>query len=281
MSNITQTKPDEAKSISLADFLSNVPPNQTRSVDSVRTWRDGGAYLVIPELWLHCPEFTCEGHRFFRIAGADVPTSPGVQIRWHFLRFVCSNCQMSDKVFAIQIEYDRSSPGGVCTKFGELPPFGLPTPPRLLSMLGVNRELFLKGRRCKNQGLGIGAFGYYRRVVENQKNAIFDEIIKVAKKAAPDLIKDLEAAKENQQFNAAIEDIKPAIPPSLLIDGHHNPLTLLHKALSRGLHAHSDEACLNAAHDIRIVLGDLAERIGETLKKDSELSAALGRLMKD
>ena len=37
----------------------------------------------------------------------------------------------------------------------------------------------MKGRRCGNLGLGIGAFVYYRRVVENQKSRILDEIIKV------------------------------------------------------------------------------------------------------
>jgi hypothetical protein len=38
------------------------------------------------------------------------------------------------------------------------------------------------GRRAENQGMGIGAFAYYRRVVENQKNRIIAEIKRVAEK---------------------------------------------------------------------------------------------------
>jgi len=47
-------------------------------------------------------------------------------------------------------------------------------------MLGDNRDLFMKGRRCESQSLGIGAFVYYRRVVENQRAAILGQIIKIA-----------------------------------------------------------------------------------------------------
>jgi len=62
------------------------------------------------------------------------------------------------------------------------------------------------------------------------------------------------------QFSKAIETIKAAIPESLLIDGH-NPLTLLHDALSEGLHAQTNEDCLELATSIRVVLTELAERI--------------------
>ena len=41
-----------------------------------------------------------------------------------------------------------------------------------MKLVGPDRDDFLKGRRCENQGLGVGAFIYYRRVVENQKNRI-------------------------------------------------------------------------------------------------------------
>jgi hypothetical protein len=42
------------------------------------------------------------------------------------------------------------------------------------------QDLPQKGRRCENQGLGISAFGYYRRVVQNAKNEIIGEVLKVA-----------------------------------------------------------------------------------------------------
>src|SRR5271166_2758708 len=168
-----------------------------------------------------------------------------------------------------------------CFKFGEHPPFGPPIPSRLISLIGPDRELFLKGRRCENQALGIGAFVYYRRVVEDQKNRIFDEIIKVAEmvSAPPDTIAKLREAKKENQFSKAIDMIKDAIPQRLLIHGQ-NPLTLLHSALSRGLHEQTDEKCLELATDIRLILAELSELLGHALKDERELKEAISRLMR-
>jgi hypothetical protein len=146
-------------------------------------------------------------------------------------------------------------------------------------LFGEDREIFLKGRRCENQGLGIGAFTYYRRIVENHKTQILDEIIGVATKVAPGMVETLERAKSENQFSKAVESVKDAIPPTLLINSH-NPLTLLHSALSKGLHAQTDEQCLELARDIRLVLAELAERIGQALRDEAELNAAISRLMK-
>jgi hypothetical protein len=187
-------------------------------------------------------------------------------------------------MFAIYVVLDRETVGGsgTCYKYGEYPAFGPPTPSRLLRLLGDDREAFLKGRRCESQGLGIGAFAYYRRVVENQKNMILDQIISVARRvgASDDMLAKLEASKAENQFLKAIVSVKDAMPQSLLIGGHHNPLTLLHRALSDGLHEQSDAHCLEFAQDIRLVLADLAERLSVALKDEAELNAAISRLAK-
>ena len=96
--------------------------------------------------------------------------------------------------------------------------------------------------------------------------------------APPDLINNLTAAKNEVQFSKAVDLVKAGIPQVLLINGH-NPLTLLHSALSEGLHAETDEQCLELATSIRVVLSDLAERLGNALKDHAELNNAVGRLM--
>jgi len=52
-------------------------------------------------------------------------------------------------------------------------------PSRLPKLVGPDQEKFNKRLRSEACGLGIGAFGYYRQVVENQKGRLIDEIIKV------------------------------------------------------------------------------------------------------
>ena len=200
---------------------------------------------------------------------------------YHFPTFVCRNCTKNVKRFAIRVGQCEEDKVVTIQKFGEIPEFGPPNPPKLMAITGAEREAFLKGRRCENQGFGIAAFAYYRRVVENQKTKIIDEILKVAKKlnADPELIVDLEAARQETQFSAAIKRIKHGLPPILLIDGH-NPLTLLHSALSEGLHGESDEVCLELATSIRVVLTELMERISTAVKEEAELKSALHRLIK-
>jgi len=123
---------------------------------------------------------------------------------------------------------------------------------------------------------------YYRRVIENQKNRIFDEIIRVVSKISPDneVIAEIEKAKSETQFTTAIEKIKHALPESLKINGY-DPLKLLHSALSEGVHLHTDEECLQQAEDIRIVLFEFAERLAEALKDEVTLNSAVNRLAKN
>jgi hypothetical protein len=60
------------------------------------------------------------------------------------------------KRFSIAVKGTEET--GLVQKLGELPPFGPPTPPRVFKLIGEEyRELFLKGRRAENRGLGIGA----------------------------------------------------------------------------------------------------------------------------
>jgi hypothetical protein len=194
---------------------------------------------------------------------------------------VCSNCRHSVKTFSLTVGHNGTNDVDEAAKFGEIPPFGPPTPTRLLKLLGDQRDIFLKGRRCEFQGLGIGAFGYYRRVVEHQKTRIIEEIIAVSKtlNATPEDIVALQAARDETQFTKSISLIKDALPQTLLINGQ-NPLTLLHSALSAGLHEQTDERCLELAHAIRIVLAELAEKLAQAFKDKAEIAAALSLMMK-
>ena len=72
-----------------------------------------------------------------------------------------------------------------------------------------------------------------------------DQIIKVSEllNAEPELLQELVLAKKETQFSKAVENVKHGMPQALLINGH-NPLTLLHSALSEGLHAQTDEQCM-------------------------------------
>lgn len=268
--------------LSFSDFLESHPPNQLATVSSIKAWHPGGggSYqgLTTPEIRLHCPSDACNGIRFFRCI-SQAPQLSSSQYRYAYLTYRCSNCQKYEKTFSVAALANEKNETGEVIKFGEIPPFGPPTSARLIKLIGPDRETFLKGRRCENQGLGIGAFIYYRRVVEHQKNRILAEIAKVAERlgAGQGTIETLKRASDETQFSRALELAKAAIPESLLINGH-NPLGLLHSALSEGVHEMSDEECLEMAGSVRVVLAELAERIAQALKDEAELVQALSAM---
>jgi hypothetical protein len=274
----------EILQLSMSKFLETVPPNQWISVpDLTHQKAIPGHYqyfLSIPKIKLHCPDDACNGTRFFRCVERHVPQlEDGKQLIWN-LTYLCSNCRKKEKIFSLALIKDEGKQSGSAAKLGELPPFGPPIPARLVKLIGPDRELLLKGRRCENQGLGIGAFVYYRRVVESQKVRIFNKIIEVAKKlktSAP-IIAELEAARDETQFSKALSMVKEGIPPTLLINGH-NPLSLLHTALSEGVHDRSDEECLQLARSARVVLIELAESLGQALKDGAVLKHAVKTLL--
>ena len=266
--------------VSFAEFLATCPPEKLQFVSDLSETNDYGSVIIAtPDIRMHCPSSECDGVRTFRFLG-DSPGLTRLHALERFLTYACRNCLQEFKVFALRVTLDRSGQHGTAIKFGELPGFGPPTPARLISLIGPDREIFLAGRRCENRGLGIGAFAYYRRVVEHQKGRIIQEMARVAKQlgTSPDDLKLFEEAARETQFSNAIDKIKTAIPPVLRIDGH-NPLTLLHDALSDGLHERSDAECLECATEARVVLTELAERMSQVLKDNAELKTAVTKLL--
>ena len=277
---------EEPTPIPLAEFLEGAPPGNETSVTDLATPHNLGisppaSYIfAAPDIQLHCGSDSCNGTMFFRCTD-DRPYLKADKRHLFYATYRCSNCRKTEKTFSLAAVRDGfSETSGNCYKFGENPEYGPPTAARLIKLIGPDRDIFLKGRRCENQGLGIGAFVYYRRVVENQKNRILGEIVTVAKKlgAATEAIQELEAAKAETQFSKALASVKDSIPQTLLINGH-NPLKLLHSALSDGLHDRDDAHCLTLASSIRVVLAELSERLSQALKDEVELNKALSHLL--
>ncbi len=274
---------EDASVMSWEDFLQDHPPGGPVTVSGCisryETERDI-SYVGVstPQLHIHCPGPKCNNKMFFTCAERPAGLSKG-ETKEIFLRYTCRNCWQYSKIFSVSVRRGEEGEGAEVYKFGEYPPFGPPLPSRVLRLVQADHDLFMKGRQSENQGLGVGAFAYYRRVVEGQWTRLIDEIIKVAEavNAAKEIFDSLNAARDQQQFSKAIKEIQPGMPAVLLINGH-NPLFLLHSALSQGVHNLPDEDCLELARSIRIVLVEFADKLGHALKDEKELTEAINRL---
>ncbi len=273
---------EPSEPITVKEFLEDVPPGRQAKIKELASVQISppspySLRLNLPDIELHCENKACRGKRFFECK--ERPYLYAGKRTMCFVTYVCKNCEQTTKTFALLAYLYADEKTGELYKFGEVPAFGPPTPPRLVSLLGDEKDYFFKGRRAENQGLGIAAFAYYRRVIENQKNKILDEIIRVSEKigVSGEILTDLRAARGEDQFTKVVAAIKHGIPEVLMINGQ-NPLTLLHSALSEGLHAQTDEECLELATSIRVVMTELAERLSQALKDEAELNKAVKRL---
>ncbi len=235
---------------------------------------------------LYCGSEGCNNYTYFEMLNSTQEQLNLSQPSINKVAFRCCNCKQKHYEFYLEITSTVSGNADNDTVFkiqkvGQQPRHGKPAPKKALKLIGRERNLFFKGATSENQGLGIGAFSYYRRVIDSQKDKIFDEVIKVLKltKDNETLIQELTKAKAESQFTKAVDKIKTALPDSLKINGH-NPLTLLYAALSEGLHSHTDDECLEIAQDIKVVLFEFSERLDSALKQSAELSGAIGRLAK-
>ena len=264
-----------------SEFLQNTPPNQLVHISDLAM--PFLKEIRTPALELHCPDDLCNGIRVFRctvVSNGGKNFEPRT-VYYFYVTYRCSNCKKTLKLYSLSVIIDTIGEShGTCYKFGEYPPYGPPVSPKLIRLIQPDRDIFLQGRRCENQGLGIGAFTYYRRVVENQKNRILEKIVKVSEESGvlQDKINILRAAIEEIQFSTALKMTRDVMPESLLINGQ-NPILLLHRALSQGVHELSDEQCLELASSVRIVLGKLSEQLSDILKDEAEVKEAISTLM--
>lgn len=265
---------------SLVELLKSTPPGGPYAVsDFTYTDQNNQWSLHHPPIQMYCYSDSCAGYRFFDLTNSS-HNQPSTTVQYIFMTYKCRNCRKSPKTFALRaMSIDPNSPS-IVVKMGEFPFYGSQISTKLLSLLNNDKEYFLQGNRAENAGFGIGAFSYYKKIVENQKERLIREIAKVAKQLGADeqtLLKFEKAATE-PHFDKAVAEINGIIPQTLLIHGQ-NPLYLLRSALSEGVHAQDDTQHLEIATSIRVILTELAERISSALQDNGELSSAVNRLL--
>jgi hypothetical protein len=272
---------DKIQKIKFEDLLSKFPPGELYAIRNLGISRSPSSAPILnkPRLKLYCPDDFCSGLRFF---DAHQTQKVALTEKWSsvFLHYSCSNCRSRSKIFAVMARWNAVADEGEAVKIGEWPPFGPQIPARLTTIAGQSKALFLMGCRAEMQGLGIGALVYYRKVLENQKNHIIDEIIRVARRTHPSepQIERLKAGRGEKEFKKAAEIISDAIPQVLLINDY-NPLALLEQALSKGSSMEKDHDALRLAAAIRKILTELSELMARALEDQTDLEEAVSTIL--
>lgn len=153
---------------------------------------------------------------------------------------------------------------------GQHPAWGIEPEPNIQAILGAHSDFFKKGLVCESQGYGIGAFGYFRRIVEEVIDELLNSIADILDGTEKEKYTEaLEATKKTTVAQEKIELVKDLLPSSLKPNGM-NPLQVLHSALSNGMHSESDENCLESVDAIKNVLVYLIKEV-KTQKEASKM----------
>lgn len=152
-------------------------------------------------------------------------------------------------------------------KTGQLPPHSISIPAKVERRLGSAADFYKKGLICRNQGFGVGALSYFRRVIEDKTTDLIDTLADLAEARGIDqaTVNEIRAAKSQRTYDQRLKAAAPAIPESLR-PGGSNPLATLHTLLSGGIHGRTEEECLQTADDVREVF----DHIISTLREEVE-----------
>ncbi|MGA2620869.1 MAG: restriction endonuclease [Thermoguttaceae bacterium] len=230
-----------------------------------------------PSLQLYCPSCRVE-----RTWNEDTGRRAQVANRQHDGRFIspdeqgkflhrlavvylCSGCGQEELCFVLLFGANKDNKAGginpFVMKIGQYPPWSVDPPKDLKNTLGKHEDLYKRGTICESQGYGIGAFAYYRRIVEDTIDQLLADVA------------DLIEPQEREKYKAALEAVGATIVaekkievvkdmlPSVLRPGGINPLQTLHDALSVGIHALDEDECLALAEGIRQSLAMLCKHI--------------------
>jgi len=191
------------------------------------------------------------------------------------LRYRCMACVADSRHFYVKIGPKRQW----IMKVGQFPAWDVVPEKELETALGAQAAIYSHGLICESQGYGIGAFAYYRRVVENVIDALLDDVlslIPVGDQATYSAA--LKKTKSTKVAQEKIDLVKDLLPPILRPDGM-NPLGLLHDSLSRGMHAETDEACLSQGAEVREILVYLLRQVSATKRGGKQFTESMRRLL--
>ncbi|WP_224483157.1 hypothetical protein [Robertkochia aurantiaca] len=180
------------------------------------------------------------------------------------LYFKCQSCHQFERIYSIHLDEENK----IMFKTGQYPQWEVESNKKLKKTLGKHYSNYNKGLICEANSYGIGAYAYYRRIIEE---IIVELIEKIEEMIDDDEDKQvyheaLEKSKHSKNATEKISLVMDLLPASLRLDGI-NPLKTIYDELSEGLHGAKEVECLNSAEIMRKCIVFLIEQIDLQLSK--------------
>ena len=163
-------------------------------------------------------------------------------------------------------------------KIGQFPPYEI-SPDKIVEKYLLKEDLdnYKKALVNLSMSYGIGAFAYFRRIIENEIKRIIKDISLMEFDDAKKIEEALESFESDHQMSNLIDVVNKFLPKSLT-ELNDNPIKLLYKQLSGGIHSFSDEECLKRAGSIDVVLTYVIKKVNEEKYQISNIKEAMKKL---
>ncbi len=148
-------------------------------------------------------------------------------------------------------------------KIGQYPAYSIEVQTEVSKYLTEDDLSFYKKAMISlSQNYGIGAFAYFRRIIENEIQRLIKSISELEFDGV-DMIKQAFLKYEtDHQMSPMIDTLNKHLPGSLTRLGD-NPIKLLHQQLSEGIHGLTEEQCADKARHIDALLSYVIKVINE------------------
>jgi len=120
--------------------------------------------------------------------------------------FQCAGCQQAKYDFWVEIDFHRQA----IRKLGQNPPYTIEVEKNIEDFLGEeDSELFKRGRVCESQGYGLGAYVYYRRVLEDCISGLIEKLTEVF------ILQSIDKSILDPTFRTLFRNSEAILPASL------------------------------------------------------------------
>lgn len=278
----------------LRDFLQTSPLHHSITFEDRTIATYDNIKKAVTELSLFCPN--CKRERLFHSPKIeDRPISFGQHTPIYLpqsdfieLSLFCSkdDCKLNKKIWlhyscATNLQEENNTPPQVTlTKCGEWPTISPRIDVAIQRTFPDSADLLKKGVVCLNEGYGVGAFAYFRQVLEPQIDLLLQEV-EIFATATNDtaVMEKITALRKESPMSDKIAIAKDALPAILQVDGV-NPLGTIYGCLSEDIHQGTDEECLQKAQDIYSSLSFILQTLANFKKSRNEYAESLKSLQR-
>ena len=189
--------------------------------------------------------------RGVRITGIIVKPAPSV-----YITYSCHLCGKRSNYYLLLVGDNMR------IKVGQFPAQSTSIPSTIEKRLGTSAIFYRRALTCRNEGYGLAAVGYFRRVVEDKRNELVDVVADSAEAMgmSEEDIAKIRAAKSQKVYEEKLKIASQAMPSTMKPDGA-NPLHALFELLSVGLHTQTEEECLQIADNVHEIFDYLFDSL--------------------